>query len=507
MADIIVGIDVGSTNVKVVAFDLNANQLSGYSERLTVYHPKADWSEYDLDETWEATKVCLSRVADSVRETGEIKAIGITSVAETGVPIDEHGKCLFPGIAWYDPRTEAETEWWDSEVGANRIYEITGVPLHPKCSISKIMWLRQNEPEVFAKTRKWLSVSDFVAFRLTGECCTDPSLAGRTMAFDITGKKWAKGLIETAGLEEEFFPEVRESGASAGIIRKSVAREIGLPVGTYVSVSGHDHICASFGARVVAGVPVVNSTGTAEGFVVRGDSPVLDDDYRKAGWAWGCDVIPDRYTMFGTATASGAAIEWLRRNLSPSGRHNRPDVLTYEDLICEAKSVEPGCLGMMAVPHFRGRGCPERDRFARGAFVGVSTFHDHRYFVRAVFEGLCYELRSILEAAEKHAGNIFEEIVVIGGGARNMFWQELKATILNRRLVIPEISEGGALGAALLAACGSGIIRELGDVRPNVDKHILDPNTSLSEFYDDLYRNKYVQLYPLLKTLNKESQC
>src|SRR5258708_1782805 len=260
----LVGIDVGTTNTKTVIFDVETGRICAVGScRSIVRHPVAEWREFDAEDLWGARLQSIHSAIQHCERPEPIAAISVASRGESAFPVDAEGTVLHAAIAWYDQRAVAEAQWWEDTVGQERIFDITGQIPHPMFGVNKLLWLRNHVPQVFERIHHWLSIEDFVLWKLSGSFATDYSIASRTMLFDQRKLIWSKPLLEQAALPAAWFPPAFPSGTAIGSVSKEVAEQTGLPQQAIVSTGGHDHLCRALAAEVTHPGHPLESIGTA----------------------------------------------------------------------------------------------------------------------------------------------------------------------------------------------------------------------------------------------------
>ena len=270
----LLGVDVGTTGCKAVAFDMDGNALAQFYREYSLTHPEPGWSELDTNNLWHNVSTVLIAINEQIK-SDPVKALSISSQGEAVTAIDNHGRHLCNFSVSFDHRTIPQAEWWQETFGAKRLFDITGMPLHATHTINKIMWYRQNRPEIYKKSVKFLCVEDFINFKLTGEFATDWSLAGRTMAFDVINKCWSDEILQAAKVDKELLPSVHPSGTAIGEILPEVANELGFEGKVVVATGGHDQPCGSLGAGIIAPGIAMNATGTSDTICLAFSKPIL----------------------------------------------------------------------------------------------------------------------------------------------------------------------------------------------------------------------------------------
>jgi xylulokinase len=504
--DILLGVDLGTTNIKAIAYTIGGAILAEASRPTPIIPQGLRRACHDPEALWQEAMRAIHQVTTALSARAHVAGLAIASIGEAGVPLDAQGQALYPIIAWYDERTAPQAAWWAQHVGEAEVYRHTGLPLGHTFTLNKLMWLRDQEPGVYARLRKWLCVSDYIAYRLTGEQLMGYSLASRTMAFDPRSHAWSSEMLSVAGIEARCLPPPSPEGTPVGVVTVEAARLTGLSQGTPVFVGGHDHVCGALALGVYQPGIVLDSTGTTEAELV-----TLTDveSYLQAGnlsFCLGCHVAHARYYAIGSILGAGSMLSWLASLLWPM-----PQGASHEEslqALTEAASASPlGARGLYILPHLAGAGSPERCSTARGVFAGLSLEHSRSDLARATLEGLAYELRFLWEALEGFARHPIERVMAAGGGARNALWSQIKANVTGRPFFIPEHTESVTLGAAVLAGLGAGIYRDEDDAHSQVRLSIREvrPIAEESDAYDRFYRHFTQQLRPLAADLGRKS--
>ena len=426
-----------------------------------------------------------------------ISSIAVSSMAESGVPLDEGDQPADDVIAWFDGRTSRQAEWLNRTVGGERIYGITGLPLKPIFGLCKVLWFKENNPEGFRKTVSWLNVADYIAFRLCGHKATDYSLASRMLAFDLKTLDWHSGLLEEAGVSRSLFAQALPSGTALGRILPEIARSTGLPPDVQVATGGHDHVCGALAVGATEPETLLNSLGTAEALCIASRHPRLGDGIAKQGYTTGAHVATGRFYVLGSIYTSGAAVEWVR---SLAGRD-----VKFGTLVSEAEAVPPGSLGVHFQPHLRLGNPPNNDPESRAAFIGLTADATRGTLFRAVLEGLAYESRLCLDAIASHPGiHRPKHIVAIGGNTRNRLLMQIKSSVFNQSISIAEVEESVALGAAVLGGLGAGIYSDIDAALKALkyDRWTIDPDAEQVAVYETAFQSVYREIFPALESLH-----
>lgn len=459
---LLAGVDVGTTSVKAAVFDPAGRPVASAAVPTPTRSSAPGRAEYDPEALWEAAATALRRAVGTLPDAGAVVGVAVASMAEAGVALDGNGVPVAPIVAWYDRRSAAQGRRLVAAVGAGRLRTLTGLPPQPIYGICKIMWLAENAREPFARARAWLNVADYIAYRLSGERATDLSLATRTGALDLRGRRWSSEVLDAAGIPVSLFPPLVASGTALGRVTSQAADETGLPRHTVVGAGGHDHICGALAAGVVEPGRALDSIGTAESLLLPLPAPVATDDDTPR-FSQGVHVAGDRWYAAAGIHAGGASIDWVLRLVAGAD--------DADALLSEAAAVPAGAQGVVFAPHV---GAPGVLDGKAGALIGLTPDTDRASMVRAVMEGLAVVASDLLDRlVEEAALGSRPQVRVIGGGARNALLLSIKAAVAGRPLHRLALNEATSLGAALLGGVAAGTF--------------LDPTTAAAGIETDLH--------------------
>lgn len=499
--DLVLGLDVGTTNLKCLALDAAGTIVAQASEPTPRSHPRPGWTDFEPGPLWDAVGRAIRAVVARVARPEAIRGIAVSSLAESVVPIGAQGQPLGPAIAWFDLRTVPECEWLRERIGDETLFNVTGVNPDPMFGLCKILWTKNHAPDVFRQARLWLHMADFVAYQLSGVAATDPSLACRTLAYDPRLGRWADELLETVGVPPSSLPPVRRSGTALGTVTPAAAAATHLPTTTVVSVGIHDHIGGAFAAGGLRAGVLFDSFGTTESLLTVVPKPRFDPRTAAAGFAQGAVWTEEPeaacFLMGGILTA-GAAVEWFRRELGGG------PAVDVAELVREAAAVNEAAVPVF-LPHLDRSVSPHPDARAAGAFVGIKLSTTRGAMFRAVLEGLAFETRAIADAlVSRDVVGLppFEKILSIGGSLQNRLLTQIKADVYGFPIRINPVRETVSLGAALLAGMGSGLFADAAAaVRVAHQEEIhVEPNPASAERLQRRYREVYRDLYGHLRT-------
>ncbi|MGD0121997.1 MAG: FGGY family carbohydrate kinase [Candidatus Limnocylindrales bacterium] len=468
----LVGVDVGSTHIKVALVAPGSSVLH-VARRATETHAVRGGGAYHRPaELLAAVNSAIAEcVAAAGGAAGKPVAVGIASMAEAGVPIDRRNLPLGDILAWHDPRPERHAASLERRIGAATLFARTGLRAEPKYTLPKLLWLREQRASDFTRLRRWAGVAELVALDLTGELGTNASLACRTLAFDVTRRMWDSELLALASLGPDQMPPVLPLGKAVGGLTAAAATRLGLPGGTPVAVAGHDHLAAALGAGVTRPGDVLDSMGSAEAALLVTEAPALADEVRRGGYSTGCHAADGLAYVAGGLQSSGALIEWfLATFLDPgAGREGAgPDAATseadrYARFIELLEQAGPGPVEPIVRPYLRGRTAPHRDPAASFEIEGLRESHTLVDIAAAVVDGAAYHVRWMLDELARITGTPLDRVKLTGGGARNRRWVTAKAALGPGRLEVVRTDEAAALGAALVAGVACGAYESVAD--------------------------------------------
>lgn len=492
----LLGLDIGTTTLKCVLYDASAGKVLRVASRPTpVDHPRKDWSEHQPESLWKATADCIREAA----EGQQVQALAISSMAEAGLLVDRDMQPISSIIAWYDRRSEPQAAWIEEQTSMTNLYEITGQRASPSFGITKILWHRENEPENFSQAQMWLPVPSYLLWKLTGQLAVDYTIAARTLLFDQRMLDWSAELLNLFGLPKTFLPRAGCGGTPIGGLSQSAADITGLSPSTVCVLGGHDHLCATLATGAHHTGSMTDSTGSANALLL-----LLPDFHPKpalaeCGYASYAYVLPRLYALKGGLKAAGSAIEWLARQLSPSGQN--PDYARLEASALEGAGRRAGPIWL---PHLIGSGTPQGDRFSRAALVGAQFEHSPGDLFRGMLESLAFWTRQNFDEMQALTGTRIQSLTLTGGVTRLVLLSQLKADVLNRPVRVTHVPEAAAAGAALLAGIGSGVFESASEALDSLhyEWEEVEPHPERAKWYAALYENAYLPLYDALKNVN-----
>ncbi len=483
----LLGIDIGTTHCKAGLFSADGALRSLAKRPMTTCRHTQGYDYYEPEALWQTAATVIAETTAS-SDGAKVTAVGVSSMAETGLLLDrQSGRPCTPFLPWFDMSAAEATPLLEQSGTPYERFVRTGIYPSFKCSLAKLLWLRVREAAV-PERAVWLSVADYIVYRLTGEIATDYSLAGRTYAFSLAEGEWDGEWLAQFGLAPELFPRPVAAGTLVGRVRPNVVAESGLAVGTAVTLAGHDHLCAAFAAGVVEPGQVFDSMGTAETLIGALPQGGLGEAAFASGLTFGRHVAGGRHYWLGGLSMSGGSVEWLR------GILGEPP-LTYEEvthLLPEAPAA-PG--NLLYFPYLAGSSSPWPAPDLRGAFIGLGQQHGRADLLQAVLEGTAYQIEAIRRAAEPVSGTAIERIVVAGGGTHNRAWLQIKADVTGCEHLLLAAAEATLLGAALLAGVASGLFGDQQQALAAVadaPQTTITPRPQLHERYRQLYEEQFL---------------
>lgn len=478
---IIGGLDVGTTGCKLTIYNEKGEFLNKEYIEYTVSRSTGE-HEIDGSSIWNGVKYVIKETA---KKCGNIDAIGITTFGETFVMLDENDSVLFPSMLYTDPRGTEEALSLDAE----KVMKIAGVKPHAMYSLAKIMWVKNNKPDVYEKAKRILLFEDFIVYMLTGNAQIDYSLAARTMALDIRTCEWSRELFDFAGIDVNKMSKVVPSGAVAGKVKSELLKELGLS-DTVVVNGCHDQVASATGAGVFESGTAVDGTGTVECV-----TPVFDTVPENEEIYNDCySVVPyiekGKYVCYALSFTGGAAIKWFRDNFG--------DGMSYDELNGLIDNT-PG--DILVLPHFAGAANPYMDSFSKAAFVGVTLETTKSDLYKAIMEGVTYEMLINLNHLKK-AGISPKKLYATGGGANSEVWLQMKANILGVPVTALDAPEVGTVGTIMLTGVAVGAFSDIRSAAKIMvkEKKTFYPDAELNKQHMEIYK-RYEKLYNAVRPL------
>ncbi|MEO6804883.1 MAG: xylulokinase [Edaphobacter sp.] len=486
----LLGIDVGTGGTRAVLIDNTGTVVASFAcEHAPIRSEHSGWAEQEPEDWWRAAREAIAGVMAASELTGaEIEAVGLTGQMHGCVMLDADGRVLRPALIWCDQRTQPECDWLTEKIGFERLIELTCNPALPNFTLTKLLWVKKHQPEIFAKIAHVLCPKDYVRYRLTGEFAMDMQEASGTLLLDVAHRCWSTEMAEVAGIPMQWLPRLFEGPEICARVSVAGAGATGLAAGTAVAAGAGDQGAGAVGMGILAPGSVSATIGTSGVVFAATDSPIKDRLGRLHTF---CHAAPGRWHVMGVTNGAGLSLRYFSDTFSPGS--------SYEELTALAAGVPAGSDGLMWAPYLFGERTPHLDPEARAAFVGVTAMHTRGYFVRAVLEGVAFGLMDTFTLL-RELGVPVKAIRLGGGGARAPLWRQIQADVYGHSVELLEAEEGGAFGAALLAGTGIGTwasVEAACAATVRVAETIEPRNAKvMGEVYE-----RYRRIYPALKQI------
>ncbi len=440
------GMDVGTGGTRAVVVDSTGKLISGASSEHAPFraeHP--GWAEQDPEDWWRAAQAAIRGALAAAPEPRQpIAALALTGQMHGAVMLDENGAVLRPSPIWCDTRTQPECDWLTEHIGYERLIELTCNPALPNFTLTKLLWVKTHQPEIFAKIRHVMCPKDYVRYRLTGEFAIDVQEASGTLLLDVTHRRWSREVAEAAGISQSWLPRVFESPEICARISESGAAAAGLKAGTPVAAGAGDQGAGAVGMGILQPGSVSATIGTSGVVFAATAEPTKDPKGRLHTF---CHAVPGIWHVMGVTQSAGLSLRWLRDTFF-AGQN-------YDVLSEAAAKISAGSEGLAWAPYLLGERTPHLDPEVRAAFTGIGMQHTSAHFVRSVLEGVAYSLQDTFTLFAE-LGIPVNGIRLGGGGARGALWRRIQAGIYGHAVEILTAEEGGAFGCALMAGVGAG---------------------------------------------------
>lgn len=496
---LLLGIDLGTSATKTVLFDEECRVVASASREYPLYQPRNGWAEQDPEDWWLAAKDTIRQVMESAGvAAGDIAGIGISGQMHGLVMLDREGRVLRRAILWCDQRTGAQCEQITQLVGADRLIAVTANPALTGFTASKILWVREHEPEIYARCAHILLPKDYLRYRLTGEFATEVSDASGMQLLDVPHRCWSEEILQKLDINPVLLAKVYESPEITGEVTKEAAADTSLRPGTPVVGGAGDNAAAAVGTGVVTEGNAFTTLGTSGVVYAHTDHPAIDPQGRVHTF---CCAVPGSWHVMGVTQAAGLSLKWLRDTMfldavrTAEGMRVDPYVLMDR----QAARVPIGSNRLLYLPYLMGERTPHLDPDCRGAFIGLSAMHTRYDMLRAVMEGVGFSQRDSLEVLREMGVNP-QTMLACGGGGRSPLWRQMLADVYGCPVATTVSQEGPALGVAILAGVGAGLYPSVQEacrrfVRINPAQ---EPSAESSREYERYYQ-LYRGLYPALK--------
>ena len=497
MKQYLLGIDIGTSACKIAVFNEDGNVIASGSGDYPVYYPKPGWAEQNPEEWWSAVCQAVKNTLEKGKvQPGEIAGIGIDGQSWSAIPVDKDGEVLTNTPIWMDTRAADICQRVGSQIGEDNIFEVCGNPFKPSYTTPKILWYKENLPDVYARTYKVLQSNSYIAYKLTGEMTQELSQGYGLHCFNMRKGVWDMDMCRELGISPDLLPDIYPCHGVVGKVTKKAAAECGLIEGIPVVAGALDAACGTLGAGVIHPGETQEQGGQAGGMSICMDTYKADKRLILSYHA-----APDQWILQGGTVGGGGVMRWLEKEFADYERikgkeSGKSSLELFNEL---AEKVAPGSDGVVFLPYMSGERSPIWDPNAKGVYYGLDFSKTKGHFIRSAMEGVALSLRHNLDVAEE-AGAQVSELRAMGGSANSLLWTQIKSDVTGKRIVVPSSDTATTLGAVILAGVGIGMYDSFEEAvnRTVVLKRSHDPNLRNKEIYDQNYET-YLQLYDHLK--------
>jgi xylulokinase len=485
------GIDTSTTSSKALLINDRGAVVALTSTPHTLQTPKPLWSEQNASEWWEAVTASVRALFSQFDIRAEdIAAIGLTGQMHGLVLLDVAGEVLRPAILWNDQRTQSQCDEIHRRVGREHFIQITGNLALTGFTAPKILWVAENEPQIYARVRHVLLPKDYIRYRLTGEYALDKADGSGTVLFDLKKRNWSLEVLEALGIDRTWMPPVFEGPEITGFVTSEAAKATGLKANTPVVAGAGDQAAQAVGVGAVEAGVVSLTMGTSGVVFASTPSALVEPEGRLHAF---CHAVPGAWHFMGVMLSAAGSLQWYRDTLAPT--------MSFEDLVKEAEAISPGSEGLQFLPYLSGERTPHPDPLARGAFIGLTLRNGRGHMTRALLEGVSFGLKDCFILIQQAGLEGIRQVRISGGGSKSAIWRQILASVLETELVTVNAMEGAAYGAALLAGVSAGVWPDIVAACKQVIKatSITGPDERQAVMYRKMYP-LYRELYPALKS-------
>ncbi len=487
MGNLLLGIDIGTSACKVAIFEKSGKVLAQSNQPYQLYYPNPGWVEQNPEEWWSA--IC-DGIKDVLQQSavapGDIAGIGIDGQSWSAIPVDKEGNCLHNSPIWMDTRARDICKRVVDEVGFDTIFEVGGNGFEPAYTTPKMIWFKENMPELYAKTYKFLQSNSYIAMKLTGVMTQDKSQGYGIHFFDMKTCTYNEELAEKLGLSVDKVPEIVDCHRVIGEVTEEAAKLTGLAVGTKVVAGGLDAACGTLGAGVYLPGQTQEQGGQAGGMSI-----CVDEALAHPKLILSPHVVPDSWLLQGGTVGGGGVLRWFKQELGGEA--------SFDDLTKMAEEVAPGSDGVVFLPYMAGERSPIWNPDAKGVFYGLGFDKTKGHMIRAALEGVAFSLEHNMRTAAE-TGVKVDELIAMGGASNSVLWTQIKADVTGKIIKVPTSDTATTLGAAILAGVGVGVYESFEEAVKEtiVITRVQEPNMDNHEVYKKSME-LYLKLYEDLK--------
>jgi xylulokinase len=485
----LLGIDISTTGAKALIIDEKGSVINSVTTPLSLSTPRSLWSEQDPNDWWGGIRTSIHASLEKSQIAGhDIKAIGMTGQMHGLVLLDKSGEVLRPAILWNDQRTGPQCNQIREIFGREEFIKITGNDALTGFTAPKVLWVKENEPEIYKRVAKILLPKDYIRYKLTGEYGVDKAGGAGTVLFDLKTRNWSVEVLNRLEIPVEWCPPTFEGPEITGMVSDRASKETGLAPGTPVVGGGGDQAAQAVGVGAVQTGIIALTLGTSGVVFATTETALIEPNGRLHAF---CHAVPDRWHFMGVMLSAAGSLQWYRDNLAPD--------INFDDLVDEARIVNPGSEGLFFLPYLTGERTPYPDPLARGAWIGLTVRHKREHMTRAVLEGVAFGIKDSFTLIQQAGLGSIDQVRISGGGAKSRLWRKIIADVLDTELVTVNTTEGAAFGAALLAGVGAGIYNDIISACESTIQITGRTNPGDARMIYRDYYPIYRELYPSLK--------
>ena len=496
--------DLGTSGNKATLFSEAGHMVGSEVFSYDTHYFNNTWVEQNAEDWWTAVcKTSKKLIASTNIQPEDIGAISFSGQMMGCLCVDRDGNPLRPSLIWADQRSVKQAKQIEEHISQRDFYHIVGHRNTPSYGVQKLMWIRDNEPEIYEQTYKTLNAKDFIVHRLTGEFYTEYSDGNSNACFDLNTLTWSEQILNYAGIDPDKLPELKPSTFVAGGVTKKAAQACGLAVGTPVVLGGGDGVTANIGAGSISPGKTYCCMGTSAWITTTTEKPIFDEHMRTVTWA---HIIPGLYAPNGTMQYAGGAYNWMKNTICKMECYDAKlhGTSPYEYMNEQIAQSPVGSNGILFLPYMLGERAPRWDTFAKGAFIGLKPENTRGDMLRSVLEGVTLNLSVVLDILRTQID--IDEIMVLGGGAKGAVWRQIMADIYNTKITVPSLlEEAGSMGAAVTGGVGAGLFKDFTAIDRFIDIHTtLTPNASSAATYapiKELFDECYFSLKPVFQKM------
>ena len=483
-----IGVDLGTSAVKLLLMEGSGKICNIVSKEYPLFFPHPGWSEQNPEDWYTQSMAGMKELTEGIDRT-QVAGISFGGQMHGLVTLDAQDQVIRPAILWNDGRTSEETDYLNNVIGKDKLSQYTANIAFAGFTAPKILWMKKNEPEKFAKVEKIMLPKDYLAYRLSGSFCTDVSDASGMLLLDVKNRCWSKEMMEICGVKEEQLPKVYESWEVVGTLKPEVAKELGFSKDVKIIAGAGDNAAAAVGTGTVGDGQCNISLGTSGTVFISSKNFGVDEHNALHSF---CHA-DGSYHLMGCMLSAASCNKWWAE-----------EILGTKDFASEQATITKlGENHVFFLPYLMGERSPHNDPDARGVFFGMSMDTSRADMTQAVLEGVAFALRDSLEVA-KSLGIKIERTKICGGGAKSPLWKKIIANVMNIKVDVLEVEEGPSLGGAMLAAVGCGVYPDVETAGKKLAKVVdtVEPEPELAAKYEKRYQ-KFKELYPVMKPLFK----